>query len=68
MKSRKLLSHFAIVFFPLFTASALLSLIYSLQVHEEAEINWGISLLLAICLATLLTWIQNRKAKQEQGL
>lgn len=60
MKFKSLLTHFFILFIPLFIVSVLLTFVYNAQVRDRMDINLEIALLMAIVLDVIVTWVQNR--------
>jgi hypothetical protein len=42
----------------------LLTFAYSMQVHDQPEVNWSIAIALAIVFDVAVTWLQNRHDKE----
>ena len=67
MFKKKLIAYFIVLFIPMLIVSTLISLVYSLQVHEYIQINWLIVILLAIVMDGFFTWMQTRKDKETKS-
>jgi hypothetical protein len=68
MSTKKRFVYFIVLFLPMLIVSALVNLVYSLQMHEFIQLNWYAVGLLAIALDALITWMQTRKKEDKDAL
>jgi hypothetical protein len=66
MFTKKHVGYFIVLFLPMLIVSALLNLVYSLNVHDYIQINWLFVILLAVVLDIFITWMHTRKDKETE--
>jgi hypothetical protein len=67
MDFKKNLMFFVFVFPITFLIGIVVSFIVSIQFQQDVQINWVIVSAVAVLLALLMTWRNNRDAKRQKG-
>ncbi len=66
MDRKKFTAHFIVLLLPMLIVSTLLYFLYTMNTHENIQMNWIVIFLLAVILDAFLTWLYTRKDKDKE--